>query len=319
MQFFIVLLVFAAAFLFAWAAVSFVQTRTAEQALRRRLGVLAPSGGSVATMDLPLMTRAIETPTVDQVLRTWGLMDRIALSLVQAGLKLRLVEYLAIRVVAGLLLGLLAYLISRNLIVAGAFMVVGYIAPRFYVQHRANTRVARFLDQLPDALDLMANSLRAGFGVLQVINDLAREMGPPLSEEFQRVAQEMSLGEDLEVALSHLQTRLRSYDLDLVVTAILVQRRVGGNLSEVLDSIAHTIRERVRILGEVRALTAEVRLSGNILVGLPIFTALAISLFSPGYFEPLFSTTIGRILAITGALFMLLGWYLMRKLAEVEI
>jgi tight adherence protein B len=234
-------------------------------------------------------------------------------------MKLRVAEWLLIRVGIGLAAAAAAFWISRFWPIALIVGVIGYIVPRFYVSRRATSRTNKFVEQLPDALSLMSNSLRSGFGLLQVIQDLSRELAPPISDELASVAHEMSLGGDLEVALTHLQTRVRSYDLDLIVTAMLVQRKVGGNLSEVLDSIAHTIRERVRILGEVRALTAEVRLSGNILTLLPVFTGLAISILSPGYLTPLFTTNPGRILLVIGSVVMLVAFYLLRKLGTIEV
>lgn len=314
----ILVLVFVAV-LFAFLAVgSLVQSRRTQQSLRRRLAGLSSTGAPRAVAEAPLLAMP-EATTVNRILRSWSLLDRIALGLVQANLRLRLTEYLLLRAVIGLVLAAIGFAISRSMVAAAGLFVLGYLVPRFYVQRRATRRVNQFLDQLPDTLDLMANSLRAGFGIAQVIGDLAGEMAPPLSEEFQRVYQEMSLGESLEVALAHLQTRLRSYDLDLVVTALLVQRRVGGNLAEILDSIAHTIRERVQILGEVRALTAEVRLSANILAALPLLTGLVFTIISPSYLQPLITTDIGRLISVGALVFMAVGIYMLRRLGTIEV
>lgn len=318
-RWFTLLLVFLAVVFAFLATVVLLGNRGAQGRLRRRLATVGSADAPRATAQASPLVGEFGTPPVDRVLRNWSLMDRIALGLVQANLHLRLVEYLLLRALLGLFLAALGLFFTRSWPVAGVFLLVGYWLPRYYVRWRAARRVSRFLEQLPDALALMANGLRAGFGLLQVIQELAQEMAPPFSEEFQRVSQEMALGEDMETAFAHLQTRLRSYDLDLIVTAMLVQRRVGGNLAEVLDGIAHTIRERVRILGEVRALTGEVRLSGNILAALPFVTALAITIITPTYLEPLFLTVIGRWLTAAAALFLLVGIYMLRRLSTIEV
>lgn len=311
-------LVFLAVFFALLATTVLIGSRRAQQRLRGRLRAAGPEEVPTRVTEVPLAGE-FGAPPIDRVLRSWVLMDRIALGLVQANLHIRLSEYLLLRSLLGILLGLLGFVVTRSWVVAGILLLLGYWLPRYYVAWRGQRRVNRFMEQLPDALVLMANSLRAGFGLLQVIQELSHEMAPPFSEEFQRVSQEMALGEDMETAFTHLQTRLRSYDLDLVVTAMMVQRRVGGNLAEVLDVIAHTIRERVRILGEVRALTAEVRLSANLLAALPFVTGLALTIISPTYLEPMFTTEIGLWLSAGAGAFMLVGIYLLRRLSRIEV
>jgi tight adherence protein B len=325
-QYLLPVAIFATVFFGLAGGVLLLTARAQEGRLRQRLQEMTLAGSQAVTLQdnnaFSLLAEAgasFGAPPVDRVLRSWPLIDRIALGLVQADMKLRVAEWLLIRLGIGLAFGALAFAISHYWPVGVIVGVVGYIAPRYYVTRRATARTNKFVEQLPDSLSLLANSLRSGFGLLQVIQDLSRELAPPISDELAAVAHEMSLGGDLEVALTHLQTRVRSYDLDLIVTAMLVQRKVGGNLSEVLDSIAHTIRERVRILGEVRALTAEVRLSGNILTLLPVFTALAISVLSPTYLVPMFTTTPGRIMTVVGLIVMLVSFYMLRKLGTIEV
>ena len=325
-QFLLPVAIFATVFFGLAGALLLLTARAQEGRLRQRLQEMTLAGSQAITVAennaFSLLAEAgasFGAPPIDRVLRSWPLIDRIALGLVQADMKLRVAEWLLIRLGIGLAFAAVAFWMSRFWPIALIFGVIGYIVPRFYLTRRANARTRRFVDQLPDALSLMANSLRSGFGLLQVIQDLSRELASPMSDELAAVAHEMSLGGDLEVALSHLQTRVRSYDLDLIVTAMMVQRKVGGNLSEVLDSIAHTIRERVRILGEVRALTAEVRLSGNILTLLPVITALAISILSPGYLLPLVTTNPGRIMTIVASIIMVVSFYMLRKLGTIEV
>ena len=324
-QYLLPIAVFATAFFGLAGVLLLVSARAQESRIRQRLQEMSVAGSQTITLpdraafSLLAESGTFGTPPIERILRAWPLVDRIALGLAQADIRLRVSEYLLIRVALGIGLGALVFVISRFWPVAVVVAVIGYLMPRLYVARRATKRVEKFVDQLPDALSLMSNSLRSGFGLLQVIQDLSRELAAPISDELAAVAHEMSLGGDLEAALTHLQTRVRSYDLDLIVTAMLVQRRVGGNLSEVLDSIAHTIRERVRILGEVRALTAEVRLSGNILTLLPLVTGLAISILSPTYLVPLIETTPGRIMAIVGSIVMLVSFWMLRRLGTIEV
>ena len=170
------------------------------------------------------------------------------------------------------------------LLLVGA--VVGFILPRWYVKRRQGKRLNQFNKQLPDTITLIANALRAGSSFLQAIELVVREARPPISTEFARVIREVNLGLPFEEALENLVRRVRSDDLELMVTAISIQYTVGGNLAEILDSIAYTIRERVRIKGEIRTLTAQQRLSGYVVAFLPIGLAGFLFVIAPGFLQP---------------------------------
>jgi tight adherence protein B len=256
---------------------------------------------------------------LEQILRSWGLLDRMALDLVRAHLRLRVYEYIAIRIALAVVVGGLVYLISSHWIVALITTVPAYFLPRFYVHRRARKRVERMNGQLIDGLSFIANSLKGGSGLLQAMEDISREMGPPLSEELAQVVHEVNMGSDMESALLHLQARMASYDLELVITAMVINRRVGGNLAEILERIEHTIRERLRIHGEIKALTAEVKLSGIILATLPFFTGLAIAIISPNYLAPLFTTFPGQMMLGVGTIMLLVGLVMLKKLANIEV
>ncbi|MBC7326231.1 MAG: type II secretion system F family protein, partial [Moorella sp. (in: Bacteria)] len=168
--------------------------------------------------------------------------------------------------------------------------------PVLLVKAIAKKRVLRFNGQITDTLLIMANSLRAGFSFLQAVEVVQREMPPPIGREFGRTFRELSLGTPVEEALTSLVKRVKSEDLSLVVTAVLIQRQVGGNLAEVLEKIAHTIQERVRIQGEIRTLTAQGRLSGTIISVLPVFLVVVMLLINPGYISALFTHPTGRLI-----------------------
>ena len=147
---------------------------------------------------------------------------------------------------------------------------IGLFLPRFYVKNQQSRRLVRFNEQLGDMLNLMVNGLRAGYSTMQAMEAVSKELPPPICDEFRRVVQEMQLGVPMQISLDNLLRRIPSEDLDLVVTAINVQREVGGNLAEILDTISYTIRERVRIKGEIRVLTTQVMYSGRFLAMMPV-------------------------------------------------
>ncbi|AEG16219.1 Type II secretion system F domain protein [Desulfofundulus kuznetsovii DSM 6115] len=192
-------------------------------------------------------------------------------------------------------------------------------APFWLVKAIARRRVMLFNGQIADTLLIMANSLRAGFSFMQAIEVVQREMPPPIGREFGRTFRELSLGTPVEEALTSLVKRVKSEDLSLVVTAVLIQRQVGGNLAEVLDKIARTIQERVRIQGEIRALTAQGRLSGTIISVLPVFLVVVMLLINPGYISVLFTHPTGRMMLGAAVLAELLGWILIKRIVRISV
>jgi tight adherence protein B len=248
--------------------------------------------------------------------------DRIARELARADLKLKVAEYLALIVIATVAVGGLAWLVGNRHPVSfliGA--VVGFFAPRYYVRRQQNQRLNKFNDQLSDMLNLMVNGLRAGYSTMQAMEAVSRELPPPISDEFHRVVQEMQIGIPVDTSLDNLLRRIPSDDLDFVITAINVQREVGGNLSEILDTIAFTIRERVRIKGDVRVLTAQVRTSGTILALIPIFLTVILWFLNPEYLMS-FSNAgplCGVIVAIVVVLLIGSGYLVMMRIANIEV
>ena len=267
-----------------------------------------------------------ETPITDwltkQVERSsWG--DKIAKDLARADLKFKPGEYIALMVLAAFGVGVLGYFIgSQSVLVAVIGAIVGAFLPRMYVKREQSNRLIKFDGQLPDMLNLMVNGLRAGYSNLQAMEAVSREMPNPIADEFRRVVQEISLGVPTEKALENLLRRIPSDDLDLVITAMNVQREVGGNLAEILDTISHTIRERVRIKGEIRVLTAQVMYSGRFLAMLPLFVIGILYLLNREYMMEFFkpeSVPCGYIALGIGGLMIVAGYFVMNKIGEVEV
>jgi tight adherence protein B len=243
---------------------------------------------------------------------------RVQRDLARANLKLKVSEYYAIRFAMMFAVSAVLFVL-RDPISGVVGLVVGYFGPRIWVGRRIGGRLAAFNKQLPDTITLVSNSLRAGSSFLQSIELVSRETPAPMGEEMGRVVREVNLGLGMEEALHNVVRRINSEDLDLMVTAISIQQQVGGNLAEILDTIAFTIRERVRIKGEVNTLTTQGRYSGYLVAFLPIAIAFTINLISPAFMEPLFKQTIGQILLVVGGVMMAIGFFAIRKITDIKV
>lgn len=247
--------------------------------------------------------------------------DRVARELARADLKFKVSEYYALIFISTVLTALIAYIIQPNYISAGIGAAVGFFLPRIYVKRQQVVRLNKFNDQLSDMLNLMVNGLRAGYSTMQAMEAVSRELPSPISDEFRRVVQEMQIGIPMEKALDNLLRRIPSDDLDFVITAINVQREVGGNLSEILDTISFTIRERVRIKGEIRVMTATVRTSATVLSLIPVFLTIALWFVSPEYLMSFFDNGpfCGWLAIITVVGMIVSGYFVMMKIADIEV
>ena len=244
--------------------------------------------------------------------------SRVQRDLARADLRLRVAEYYYIRL--GLAAGLcLLLFVLRDPLSAVVGAIVGYFGPRIWVGRRIGGRLNAFNKQLPDTIVLLSNSLRAGSSFLQSVELVSRESPAPMGPEMGRVVREVNLGLGMEEALANMVRRIKSDDLDLMVTAIGVQQQVGGNLAEILDTIAFTIRERVRIKGEVRTLTAQGRYSGYLVAFLPVGIAVTLNFINPEFMQPLFTETLGRILLGTGLVMMFIGFTAIRRITDIKV
>ena len=244
----------------------------------------------------------------------------LEMRMLRAGLPLRSGEFIVLCFASATLLAMLFLLLGGGQLAAGVTgAVAGFFFPFILVNMKIARRMKAFNGQLGDALILIANSLRTGYSFMQASDMVAQEMRPPISSEFSRAVKEMNLGVTIEDALGNLGKRINSEDLDLVLTAVLIQRQVGGNLSEVLDNIARTIRERVRIRGEIRTLTAQGRISGIIVSLLPVVLGLVIYLLNPEYVKLLFVHPVGKIMLGVAGLGQVIGIIVIRRIVDIEV
>ena len=257
---------------------------------------------------------------------------RLSTDLARADLKLRPAEFVLIWLATPFVLTAMVFVAGfifpafQHPVALAIFFVFGIFLPRLFLRFRQRRRLKLFAGQLPDTITLLANSLRAGSSFLQGIELVTREARPPISEEFERVVREMQLGMALQPALENLVRRVASEDLELMVTAINIQSQVGGNLATVLDSIAFTIRERVRIQGEIQTLTAMQKYSGYVITALPVGMAGILFMISPTYILPMFERPpealglpLGMIFFAIGLISMGLGYMLIRRIVDIKV
>jgi tight adherence protein B len=249
--------------------------------------------------------------------------ERIARELARADLKFKPGEYIASYVIAILGCALIAFLLGGRVAFSALIgAVIGGFLPRYYVKRQQSKRLVHFNDQLPDMLNLMVNGLRAGYSTLQAMEAVSKELPPPICDEFRRVVQEMQLGIPMEKALENLLRRIPSGDLDFLVTAINVQREVGGNLAEIMDVISYTIRERIRIKGEIRVMTSQAMYSGRILALMPIALMLVLWFLNRSYIMEFFSAdnlVCGVIALGIAAVLIGVGYFTMTRIANIEV
>jgi tight adherence protein B len=299
---------------------------TDDAALEERLRRYASRQGGGAELGAGPARGAVAsamTARVGQAIAGRSFAANLQADLARADLKLTAAEFLIIQAIVTLVVTFVGYLLvfalfGANILALPIFGLIGFMLPKIWVSRRQSARLRAFNDQLSDTIVLMSNSLRSGMSLLQAMDMVAREGGPPISEEFARVTREVGLGLSPQDALLHLVRRIQSDDLDLMVTAIMVQHEVGGNLSKILDSIANTIRERVKLKGEIRTITAQGRASGLILAGMPVAVAGILLLASPGYMRPLFAMPY-LIVPILAAVMVALGYFVMNKITEIEV
>ncbi len=224
---------------------------------------------------------------LDAMLAGHGFAENWRRQLARADLKLTVVEYFALHFISGFGAAVVGTILFKSPVIGAVAGIAGLFFPRFYVSFKQGQRLRHFETQLPDTLSLWVNALRSGYAVLQAMEAIAEEAPDPTATEFRRVVLENQLGIPLEVALEHLYERMPSEDLDLVNTAVNIQREVGGNLAEILESIAHTIRDRIQLKGEIRVLTSQGRATGWLISLLPIALTIFLYMVSPSYMSNL--------------------------------
>jgi tight adherence protein B len=248
-----------------------------------------------------------------------GIAERLDRKLERAGISLRPGEYVAGAILAALLVGSAAGLLLQSVIMAIIFGLLGAMVPVAAVSMAVRRRLARLHSQVVDVLMILASSLRAGHSFLQALDMVSKEIAEPAASEFSRAVSEIRLGRPVDEALSALGRRMASVDFDWAMMAVNIQREVGGNIAEVLDTVAETLRDRETVRRQVKVLAAEGKLSARILTVLPFLIGLYVAQVNPGYLNLLFDTTLGRLMLVAASVLMTLGILVMRKMVRIDV
>ncbi len=304
-------------------ALAFYSGAVSRTQVRGRLeGVLA---GTDSVVEGGTVTPLRESPSVLSALRfiaSGGWLERISENLQRADSSLQPVDFIAIRIALagiGFAVPYLFFGAPIGLVAGIGAAAMGFQIPQMWINRRRKKRMQKLEEQLPETLTLVANSLKSGFGLLQSLSLAAEQVKHPLATELELAIHEMNVGSSVEEALTSLSERSQNYDLDLVVTAILVQRSVGGNLAEILDTVAGTMRERVRIRAEVQTLTAQQQLTGVVIALMPVGVAIMFLITSPSYMTVLFTTTLGQVMLGVGVFLELVGVMIIGRILDIEV
>ncbi len=246
-------------------------------------------------------------------------MTELDLKMEQAGLPIMGGEYLVLTGGAALLIGLVAGILTHDFFNFLMMVLAVFVISWLFILHSIKKRQERFVNQLSDCLMTISNSLRAGFSFLQAIDLISQEMEPPISEEFGRVTRETAVGNSLDSALKAMVARMQNSDFALVVTAVTIQREVGGNLAQILDNISGTIDERIRMRREIMVLTSQGRLSAWVLLALPIVMGLFMNYAVEGYMDVVLNNLLGRIVLVICVILEIIGYFIIQKIIDIDV
>ena len=260
-----------------------------------------------------------EIPALNRVLVNMQLATKLRRMLDQADLHITVSRLVMLSLMAGIMAGLAASVLTISVIIMLGAGGAAASVPFLHVAYRRRKRLNRFLELLPDALELMSRALQAGHAFAESLHMIATEMPEPIAGEFRKTYEEQNLGLSLKLALENLTERVPLLDLRLCVTAIMIQRETGGNLAEILEKVAYTIRERFRILEDLKTLTTSSRMSAWILCGLPVFVALAVSIMNPDYMSVLWRDPRGHNLLYAAGFMQVTGMLIVRKILRIKI
>lgn len=306
----------------SYAAVTYLPGMMASREFERRLREVSMPGDGLdsAAADAGVVMRPAEgpVPAVDRVLSRMRAGSWLARLIEQSGTRTTPGTIVMISLALAAMCGLLALMFARQIAVpfagaAGAFMPFGWL------MHRRTARRKRFEEQFPEALDLLSRAIRAGHAFQTAMGMAADELPAPVGPEFKKTFDQQNFGLPLRDALNGLSERVPLLDVRFFVTAVLIQRETGGNLSEILDNLAHVVRERFKILRQVRVHTAHGRFTGYVLLALPAFLAVALSFLNKEHMEPLFREHMGQMMLMGGIVLQSIGFLWIRKVIKIEV
>src|SRR5580692_4160395 len=264
-------------------------------------------------------------PAIDNLLRRSSRISNLQPFLEQANLKIRAGNILMLCVSSGLVLGVIGILMASSLppnqalLFAAVGLVLGGFLPYSYASYRRTKRFQKFEELFPEAIDTLARAVRAGHAFTTALELIANELSEPVASEFRKLFEEQKFGLPVRDALMNLAERVPLVDVKFFVTAVMLQRETGGNLAEILDNLSYVIRERFKIMRQVRVYTAQGRLTMMLLMGLPPVIVVTMLLTSPAFIRPLFADPIGHALVVAGIVLQTLGYFVIRKIIQIQV
>ncbi len=321
MQFAIVVLVFAVVSLAAFAALSLLDQRNAQARLLRDRLAAAQKPAEQPLQDVALIRDEMlsRIPAFDAVLRRSERVSLLQKMLTQGDLNVRAGNFLILCVVCAALFGIVLFIAGGNLIFGWAGAILGFFIPYAYASHRKQKRFHRFEEKFPEAIDTLARAVRAGHAFTTALEMIANEVSEPVAGEFRQLFEEQKFGLPVRDALINLAERIPLVDVKFFVTAVMLQRETGGNLAEILDNLSYVIRERFKILRQVRVHTAQGRLTMVLLMALPPTIVLVMLSINPGFIRPLFTDPVGHALIVAGITLQTMGYFFIRRIIRIQV
>lgn len=316
----VVVFVLVTAGVFAVASL-FDERRSHARLLRERLATVQAASERQPSEELLLLRDELmsDIPVFNRLLQQWPRMTKLQQTLSQADVKLKAGKFLLLTVCACATSGVLVLLLSNSKLFAGVAAAFGLFVPYMYVSFRRSQRFSKFEELFPEAIDTLARAVRAGHAFPTALELLATEMGEPVGGEFRKLFEEQKFGLPLRDALLNLAERVPIVDVKFFATAVMLQRETGGNLAEILDGLSYVIRERFKILRQVRVYTAQGRLTMLLLMALPPIIVVVMAVMNPGFMTPLFTDPIGHALIAAGIVLQTIGYLLIRKIIRIQV
>src|SRR5216683_837652 len=319
---FIALLAFVVVALATFVGASLLDQRRAQARLiKDRLATAQKAAEREPDEELALLRdeQLSKIPALDTLLRRSARVSAIQESLLQAGLKFRAGNFLVMCLVCGGLAGFATLLWSRNPAVAWAALIIGAFLPYSFVSYRRQKRFEKIEELFPEAIDTLARAVRAGHAFTTALELISNEISEPIASEFRKLFEEQKFGLPVRDALLNLTERVPLVDVKFFVTAVMLQRETGGNLAEILDNLSYMIRERFKILRQVRVYTAQGRLTMMLLMGLPPVIVVTMLIVNPGFIQPLFNDPIGHMLIAAGISLQTIGYFVIRRIIQIQV
>jgi tight adherence protein B len=328
MQAIIAILVFVVVALGVFSVASLMDQRSAQaRLLRERLASVKEAAAHQPNEELALVRDEMlsKIPALDHLLRRSSRISNLQPFLEQANLKIRAGNIVMLCVVSAVVAGAAGFLLAGSLppkqalLFAAVGLVLGGFFPYSYASYRRTKRFQRFEELFPDAIDTLARAVRAGHAFTTALELIANELSEPVASEFRKLFEEQKFGLPVRDALMNLAGRMPLVDVKFFVTAVMLQRETGGNLAEILDNLSYVIRERFKIMRQVRVYTAQGRLTMMLLMGLPPLIVITMLTTSPAFIRPLFADPIGHVLIVAGVVLQTFGYFVIRKIIQIQV